>query len=491
MPTVVQWVNHLTQKIEKQRRYAAPFELRYRNEYVLPFIAREYREVYGARADGLLGVTLQAPRVGAARNVVNALTERLTVLGGTSEDEATSKALQAAWEDSDLDVMHREAHRENFVRSLAFGAASRSTDGRAIATIESSEQAAVHRMKAPPYDVDAYLKLWSDEWTGEKRGLLQIEGRDVHIEQDDKVTFDPEGSGQTWRWRIVKDEVRPGLPPVVEFAQSARLLEEPQSEIETAQTLIDLKDLIEGLMVFAGHFGAVPIRYATGFDIPRDPKDPSKPLLGKDGKPMVGFNPRADHLWLGSEKTQFGQLTPATLDTFIAWSQHADVLLRTHTRIASTYFGMDVKSHMSAELLKVDEAPMVRRINDMGKRGTLNGAWRRLMTHMMRMEGHLGRVTPLWEDPQTRVEAQAVDAFIKAAPLVGTVAAAEAYLGWTRERAERAIEEAAAEQQARLDAQVSAATSAAPDPFSLLPVETQARLKAVPDVDAADASAGA
>ena len=88
------------------------------------------------------------------------------------------------------------------------------------------------------------------------------------------------------------------LPP--HQRDKARLLADPTSEIEPIASLCDIVDLIEGLMVFAGHFGAVPIRYGTGLDVPRDPKDPTKPLLGPDGKPrfcinatVLEFRPRA------------------------------------------------------------------------------------------------------------------------------------------------------------------------------------------------------
>ncbi|WP_426243708.1 hypothetical protein [Nocardioides sp. LHG3406-4] len=224
-------------------------------------------------------------------------------------------------------------------------------------------------------------------------------------------------------------------------------------------------------MVFAGHFGAVPIRYAEGFQIPRDPKDETKPLLGSNGKPMVGFNPRADHMWFGGPGVKFGQLTPATLDTFVTWGQHASSRLRAKTRVASTYYNLDLKSHMSAELLKTDEAPMVRRVNGIGRDGTFNQAWRRYMTIAMQLEGHRGRVKPRWADPQTRMESQAVDAFGKAVTAgIGVKVAAEQFLGWTPELAEKAVAEA---QEA----------AEAEDEFSLLDPDTRANLKLVPGAD--------
>lgn len=476
MPTVIEWVKKLEAQIEAQKLYAKPFELRYANEYVLPFIAQEYREVYGNRADTLLVSMLEAPRSGSAAIGIDALAERLTVLGGTSDDRATSAALQAIWEDNDLDVMHHEATRDTLVRSRSFGAASRSADGsaRAVVTIESSEQCAVHRMAGPPYDVDAFLKISVDEWTSKRTALFQIVDFDIHLDESDTPVPDPDpaGTGALSRWTVREIVRRPGAVPVVEFPHTPRLLVPPKSEIDPITTLVDLVDLIEGLMVFAGHFGAVPIRYVENLEVPRDPNDPTKPLLGPDGKPMIGFNPRADHVWFGGKGVKFGQMTPATLDTFTAWADHARANLRTKTKVASTYYALELKSHMSAELLKTDEAPMVRRVRKMGKHGVLNQAWRRLLTHAAQIEGHFGRVTPMWEDPQTRMDAQSVDAFQKAvASGIGVATAAEEFLGWTRDRAERAAAEWLAQAE-------RAEAAAAADPFDLLDPATRAALKA-------------
>lgn len=475
MPTVIEWVKKLEAQIIAQQLYVKPFEQRYANEYVLPFIAQEYREVYGARSDALLTSLLEAPRSGAAAIGIDAMVERLTVLGGTSEDRATNAAVQAIWEDNDLDVMHHEAHRDTLVRSRSFGAASRAVDGRrAVITIESSEQATVHRMTRPPYNVDAYFKITTDEWTGKRTGLFQIVDFDIHLTEMDVAVADPDrsGSGVMSRWSVTDTVRRPGLVPVVEFPHTPRLLVPPKSEIESITTLVDLVDLIEGLMVFAGHFGAVPIRFVEGLDVPRDPKDPTKPLLGPDGKPLIGFNPRADHVWFGGQGVKFGQMTPASLDTFTKWADHARANLRTKTKVASTYYALELKSHMSAELLKTDEAPMVRRLRTMGQQGVLNQSWRRLLTHGAVIEGQNGRIRPLWEDPQTRMDAQAVDAFQKAvASGIGVVVAAEQFLGWPKDLAERAVAEFA-EQAAQAKEQAS------DDVFGLLDPTTRAALKA-------------
>lgn len=455
VPTAMQWTNRLLDQIEKQKRYAAPYELRYRGQFVLPFLLQEYREVYGARVDHFYE-QLHPPKTGAAAIGVDALVERLTVSGAISADPAAVQLVQEAWQDNDLDVMHREAHREALIKSRSFASAHRdSTGSKAIVGIEAPEQMAVHRQQAPPYDVDAALKISVDEWTGKRAGQLRLPGLDIPLVEGDSPVNDPDGSDVVSRWVPSGAPVQTRLlgVPVVEFANRPRLLKQPQSDIEQVATLVDIADLVEGLMVFAGHFGAVPIRYATGLPVPRDPADPNKPLLGPNGQPMVGFQPRADHFWSStSADTKFGQLTPATLDTFVTWANHVAGLIRAKTSIASTYYSLDLKSHMSAELLKTDEAPMVRRVLAMGRDGAFGQSWRRLQQLILMIEAPASqaRVAPRWADPETRVEAQATDSFMKVvAGGIGPQVAAEKILGWDPELVARGVKEAQDAEAAR------------------------------------------
>lgn len=465
MPTMLQQIKRLLTKIEEQTRYAEPFERRYSNEHILPFLAKEYAEVYPglviASADGRivdsvltgsLHSMLDVPKSGTAGIVVDALTERLMLDGITApDDKDAAKLLEQAWEDNDLDVMHHEGHREALIASRAFASAAREVGGdRAVVGIESATQAAVIREKSAPYNVVSYLKVWTDEWTGKRAGLFRVKGFDHDVVESDIEHRDPEGSGESSRWQVVGEPRPTGLTgvPVVELAPRSRLLKEPVSEIDPIASLVDIVDLVEGLLVFAGHFGAVPIRYGSGLTIPRDPKDPSKPLLGPDGKPALGFKPRADHFWGDTNKdARFGQLEPAGLASFVTWAEHASAKVRAKTALASTYFSLDLKSHMSAELLKTDESPMVRRVRRMGESGSLNQSWRRLGQWILAIESPRTRtrVRGRWVDPETRIESQLVDQFQKlVASGLGVRTVAEQVLGWDRETVDAAVDEAEA-----------------------------------------------
>lgn len=465
MPTVLGWVRYLETKIVEQAAYEAPFNRRYRNEHVLPFIEAEYREVYGGGAvDQLLAI--RPPKSGIAAIGIDAITERLRVVQavtiGMSADEKKATALvNTAWEDSDLPVMHPEAHREAQIGGRAWGLVSREKSGsRSIGSVESARQCAGHRMSAPPYDTDAWLKITTDEWTAKRKALLLLPGKEYDLLEGEVPVLDPEDpTAPHSRWQVQGEPRDTGLAyvPAFEFPHTPRLLDAPQSEIERISTEVDIVDLIEGLLVFAGHFGAVPIRYAENLHVPRDPADPTKPLTGPDGKPAIGLNPRADHFWVGSPAldsdgkpvgpVKFGQLTPASLDGFVKWADHAAGKIRAQTKVASTYYSLELKSHMSAELLKTDEAPMVRRLRNMGEHGSFGSSWRRFMQAMLEIEdptlARKVRVRPLWEDPNTRIESAAVDAFQKAvASGIGAKAAAQEFLGWSPEKAAEAVKEA-------------------------------------------------
>lgn len=468
-PTIMQWTKRLLAKIDAQDKYAKPYETRYANEHILPFLAKEYAEVYPgliiASADGRvtdsiltgsLHSMLDTPKSGTAGIVVDALVERLILSGLTApDDKVAAKLLEQAWEENDLDVMHHEGHRESLIASRSFVSIARErSGGRAVVGIESATQAAVIREQRMPYNVIAYAKIWKDEWTGDRRGLLRRPGLDFNLIESQNEVRDPEGSGESSRWVVDGDPIPTGLDgvPVVELAPRSRLLKEPVSEIEPIASLVDVVDLVEGLLVFAGHFGAVPIRYGTGLDVPRDPKDPTKPLLGADGKPMIGFSPRADHFW-GSTKAEakFGQLEPAGLASFVTWAEHASAKVRAKTALASTYFSLDLKSHMSAELLKTDEAPMVRRVRRMGSQGSLNQSWRQVGRWILAIEspGTRTRVRPRWEDPETLIESQLVDQFTKiVASGMGVRTVAEKVLRWDKATVDAAVDEAEAREAA-------------------------------------------
>lgn len=461
MPIDVQWVDLLALQVQEQKDYARQYDERYRGERIVRLVADEYREVYGTAVDGVLRVL--PPRTGAAAIGIDALVDRLLIEGfgvapsrsqaGAAFADDLVAAAQAFWDDNDLDAMHPTAHREAFIAGRSFGLVWPGVDGRAVASIESADQMAVHRLPAPPYDIDVVLKLETDEWTAQRRAFLWIDRRRSTFAYDTsrpaKYTL-ADGTEHVSNWRLIDGSEVPsvlGRPPVVEFAQWTRLQGAPTSAIEPVASLVDEADLCEALKVFAGHFGAVPNRYATGLPIPRDPRDPTgqTPLLGPDGKPVLGFNARADHMWTSTNKdTKFGQFTPATLDGFVAWSKDTTNKIRAKTAVPEFYYGTEVAGHMTGEVLKVAESPMIRRV--LSVRKPLTQSWRRFLSYGLAIDVPALRardrtVLPRWTNPETRIEAMLTDAFGKqvAAGVPLKIAMRET-LGWSPELVQEALD---------------------------------------------------
>jgi hypothetical protein len=454
VPDDVQWIDLLSDKIRKQTRYAEEYEVRYTGERILQLVRDEYRDVYGSAVDG--SPRLSPPRTGMAAIGIDALVDRMLIEGFVADPAVTDsargvelvRAANAFWAGNDLDAMHPIAEREALIAGRAFGLVWPGVNGQAVASIESATQMAVHRQSAPPYDIDAALKLTRDEWTGQVQALLWIGGRrSTYVYSTVSRTYlRADGVVATTNWEPAGEVPNPlSLPPVVEFADWSRLLAEPTSAIEPVASLVDEADLCEALKVFAGHFGAVPIRFATGLPIPRDPSDPTgqTPLLGPNGRPVVGFNPRADHLWTSTSKdTSFGQLTPATLDGFVKWSDDTANKIRAKTAVPEFYYGTATASHINGETLKTAEAPMMRRV--MKVRQSFTQSFRRLAGYGLAIDlGVSPRarlVLPRWGNPETRIEAQATDAFQKqvAAGVPLKVAMRET-LGWSPELVEEAM----------------------------------------------------
>ncbi len=87
---------------------------------------------------------------------------------------------------------------------------------------------------------------------------------------------------------------------------------------------------------------------------------------------------------------------------------------------------------------------MVRRVNAMGRDGTYGQGWRRVQRLILMIEdpASKARVSPIWANPETRIETQDADVHTKLAPSLGARTVAEKVLGWSPEEAERGVAEA-------------------------------------------------
>lgn len=429
---------HLVGRVEAQAAYAAPYRRRYDGEHVVPHVAQMFRDVFSDRSalrtlvDPELdlievGGQLQPPRSGLASVGIDALTERVLLDALVVGEPQADRVLADAAARSDLRGQVTAGLREVLVSGRASLLTwSSPDDGTPVVSVETPDHVAVHLRREHPRRTDAAVKVVQDEWdsTGLRRAWLWTdEGvRYELVETDVSRRVD----GVDVRWREVGRVASLPLPPVVEMTDEMRRLGRPPvSELARIETLLDAHQVLLGLLVLGMRFGAIPIRTATGLPVPRD--DKGKPIVGPDGKPVLQFDHRSDKVWVSTETgTTFGTLEPSDLSTIIGGITTITREVRAVTALPPWSVGADLAGGWTGETIKASEVPLIRRV------GAITDTWlparlRAVSDHVLYVAG-LPAVQPdevrvAFADPETRLEAQAVDAAVKisalqASPLV-------------------------------------------------------------------------
>lgn len=415
------WIARLMPVLRKQRLHAKLYDSYYSGERELDIVRRDFSEVfagaYGTAADGsdtpgpeianaFLGrfwPHLPAPRTNISRVGVDALAERLRLIGfrvGDTDDEAGSRAADEIMRRNDFDVMAPISFVEAFVKGASFLLVWPDADGRPVITVEDCTQVAVVRSALPPYDVVAAIKVYPDEWTGREVTALylpdgvrtfrkRLENRRTRIVMDETMQVPP----PIWRGQV----------PVFEIANRQRLLRPPSSELVDVAPLADNHAKLLADMMIAASFGAIPIRTATGIK-----------LRFENGEVVSPFDIRADRI-LASENpnARYGQLEGSSLAGYVAGLDRLLIEVRIVTRVPQHYYGSGTAAGQSGETLRAAEASMMHKLGGVVPR--VGSGYRGAMTLALLLDAE-GRfdtrpaVTPRFASVETRVRASEVDA---------------------------------------------------------------------------------
>lgn len=423
MPTPLQWLSRLESMLENQRAHGRLYDAYYSGERRLELLERDYAEVFGA--DNYKRPLLNAPYSNVAAIGIDALAERVSVEGfrvGADDDARGAAAADALWQGNDLDAVAPIGHVESFVKGTAAALVWPGRDGRAVISVEDAEQLVVHRSSSPPYDVDAALKLYIDEWTAESVALLWLRGDG----QSDggRYTYRKLAGGAlqqwpdlptptTWDYPTAVDKIErlpeafDGRVPVVELANRQRLLRPPASELVHVAPLADVHDKLIGDLVIAASFGAIPIRTATGIKLKRVVN-----AATGETELVSPFDVRADRAMVSEDpNARFGTLPASDLAGYVAAIDMVLREIRALTRTPQHYYGEGVAAGMSGETLKAAEASLVRKVGGILPR--FGATWRKVVSLGLALDSPefaRAQVETRWRNTETQVEAQAVDA---------------------------------------------------------------------------------
>lgn len=355
--------------------------------------------------------------------VVDAVEERLTVQGfrmGADRDTKADEDAWRIWQTNQLDAWSQVAHTEALVKGVSYIGVSpfRSdwpSDSVPLMTIEDACEVIVRMSAMQRGKRLSALKKWKDD-DGRWLATLYLPNEVVKFQQARKLAWRNQYAESWipggWEPRETPGETWPlvnplGVVPLIPLVNRPRLRGNGESEIGDlipAQNAINKTGMD---MLIAAEYGAFRQKWGTGLEIPHDPET---------GKPIDTYehaisrfitNPNPD--------VKFGQFEVTDLAPFVTtiemWVQH--IASRSHT--PPHYLLGQSGTFPSGESLKATETGLVSKARR--KMRHFGEGWEESERLCFRAlgdpRGEIVDSETIWADPESRTEAEHVDALLK------------------------------------------------------------------------------
>lgn len=408
------WTRKLYKEIVERRPHLNRLRAYYDGDHPLGFASTRFLETFGGLFNAFADNWCEL--------IVEAVEERLTVVGFRIDpaQQATDDAAWRIWQDNELDAQSKLAHSEALISGTAFATVWVGENGPEV-TVSSPADCAVACNPKLPRQRRAALRLYRDDWGYEHAELFTPDRvfllRSPTPRGDDLVMAEH----STW----VTDESVPGavdgempnplgVVPVVELPNKPRLKENARRGVAARSELtpvIPLQDAVNKLiadLLVTSEDAAMPMRYATGLEPQLDPE--TNQII-----PPAWTRPGAKNAVIEEPTAKFGSLPAADLSGFVESIgmivQHVASISRTppHYLNASA-------DRLSGESIKAAETGLVAKVR--GKMLHFGEGWEEVMRLAGRLSGdetlaNATRAETIWADPETRTEAEHMDAILK------------------------------------------------------------------------------
>lgn len=389
------WVKRLEKKLDERRPAIDLLNRYYEGDHPLPIAHEKVRDKFRRM--------LAKSRANWVALVVDAVAERLQVEGFRIEGEIDNDAWDL-WQRNDLDAEGDLVHNEGLVCGETYVTVWADPDDTEtpLITPEHASQMIHEYDPARPRRLAAALKVWLDDWTGEKRATLYLPEA-IH-------KFSAPKSRGVWTER---DDERLDNPlktvPVAVFRNRPRLMSGGRSEIDD---LLDIQDRINKTLfdlMMAAEYSSYRQRYSIGLEIPRD----------DDGNPKAPFEAAVDRLWMAEDPdVKFGEFSATDLEPYLK-AVESDVNAMAAISRTPPHYLLGAIVNISGDALKAAESGLSSKA---AKRCLQFGeAWERVMRLAFSvLDDPRAKVTDsevIWRDVETRTEGERVDALVKMATL--------------------------------------------------------------------------
>lgn len=373
--------------LDERKHVLSELDQYYAGAQPLAFLSPEARTAVGTRF-GRLGVNI--PRL-----AVNSLNERLRVTGFRREGEP-DPVLWRSWIGNDLDQRSTMVHREALVLGRSYVTVWARPGGSPNVSVESAHQVTVERDPGTR-EVLRAVKRWETPTTTEA----------VLYERDTIRRFRAESVGAVHGFKPVGKVIENplGWVPVIEFANSDRLLAEGVSELADLIPLVDALNKILADMLVGSEYYARPRRYATGIELEEDEEGNAVNPYPEGNRMMIAEDPAA----------KFGQLPGSDLASYKSAVEVLVSSIMAVSSLPSHYVGVLSTQPPSADSLRASEASLTAKAE--ARQHTFGRSWEQVARLMHAVstgtDPDTVDVSVSWADPSTRSIAQEADAVTK------------------------------------------------------------------------------
>ena len=348
----------LVELIEERTPEYNEFHDYYHGEQSLPIDSSEFQTKFGSFFANF--------RDNLARPVIETAEGRVRV-EEFGDGKGIAQDAQKVWERNKMKVESRWVHTQAMVKGDSYVIVLPRKDGKAGIYPQISQSMAVLYDEIDPREKVAAFKWWVTDLMPEGMNRPQPYVR-VNLYFKDRIErYVSEQSSDILitdfeKYKSYSDEgawlTRHKVKQVPVFQFSANYDQDygrGRSDLADAVPLIDavVKTFLD--MMTASEFTAAPQRWATGVEIPLDPKT---------GEPIKQYTAGADRLWTApSEQAKFGQFPSGELqaykDAIGELVEHLGFTTRT-----PTYALMREANYPSGEALRSAESPLRSRVSD-------------------------------------------------------------------------------------------------------------------------------
>ena len=394
------WRARFTKRLADRAHVNDEIERYVNGDHPTAFATSKYREAFGAMLSPLRDDWISV--------VVEAATERLAVVGlrGPSRDETGDALAWDIWQENGLDARVPMGFDEAVKYGSAYLVVSPGDgpeDAPVILVLPSS-RAVVERDPSRPTERAAGAHMWSEP-DGTAHAVVWT--------RDERVEW-ATGDASTLRaWEVVDRSPNPlGVVPIIPLPNRPSLRNpDGVSDVRDVLPLQDVVNKLAADMVVASEYVAFPQRWATGLEIPTDPTT---------GKPVASFISAINRLWtVEDQDIKFGEFSAANLANYADPIELVVRHIAAHTRTPPHYLMGNIVN-ASAEALKAAEAGLVSRVR--AKHLTFGEGIEEAIRISFLIAGDEERGSftgweTIWRDPETRTEAERVDALTKLASI--------------------------------------------------------------------------